>query len=189
MAQVRTLRRKFCRCPCTEIKIRITAGRAPRWGCMALAFAAVAGQPAPPAPLLWLNGWGCCPLAFGIRDASSVLCGELSPTSSELGNHRSSPGVDSAARRLATQLNELAVDPAPPMDCDGGVLLGELRRAADLAPPSNPVAELRRRRADALRTDKQLKASRPTKRRPRAACVDASAGTGSTYCHGPVSVR
>ena len=34
--------------------------------------------------------------------------------------------------------------------------------------------------ADALRTDRQLKASTPMKRRPRAARVDASAGTGST---------
>ena len=40
---------------------------------------------------------------------------------------------------------------------------------------------LRRGRcADALRTDRQLKASKPMKRRPRAARVDASAGTGST---------
>ena len=57
-------------------------GRAPRWGGMALAFAALAGQLAPSAPPLWLNGWSCCPSAFGIRDAPSVLRGERSPTNS-----------------------------------------------------------------------------------------------------------
>ena len=80
------------------------------------------------------------PVPSAFETPPSVL-GERSPTNSELGNHRCSPGVDSAARRLATQLDELAVDPAPPMDCDGGLPLGELRRAADLAPPSPPVAE------------------------------------------------
>ena len=93
------------------------------------------------------------PVPSAFETPPSVLRGERSPTNSELGNHGSSPGVDSAARRLATQLDELAVDPAPPMDCDGGVPLGEIRRAADLAPPSPPVAEpparpVRRRLAD-----------------------------------------
>ena len=124
------------------------------------------------------------PVPSAFETPPSVLRGERSPTNSELGNHRNSPRVDSAARRLATQLDELAVDPAPPMDCDSGVPLGELHRAADLAPPSPPVAEPParpvRRCANALRTDRQLKASKPMKRRPRAARVDASAGTGST---------
>ena len=42
----------FCRCPCTGVKITSRRwgadGRAPQWGNMALAFAALAGQPAPP---------------------------------------------------------------------------------------------------------------------------------------------
>ena len=92
------------------------------------------------------------PVPSAFETPPNVLRGERSPTNSELGNHRSSPGVDSAARRPATQLDELAVDPAPPMDPDSGVPLGELRRAADLAPPSPPVAEpparSRRRLAD-----------------------------------------
>ena len=93
------------------------------------------------------------PLPAAFETPPSVLRGERSPTDAELGDpRRRTPGVDSTARRLATQLDELAVDPAPPMECDGGVPLGELRRAADLAPPSPPVAEpqarSRRRLAD-----------------------------------------
>ena len=80
------------------------------------------------------------PVPSAFETPPGILRGERSPTNSELGDHRSSPGVDSAASRLATQLDELAVDPAPPMDCDGGVLLGEVRRADDLAPPSPLVA-------------------------------------------------
>ena len=63
----------ICLCLCTGVEITSRRwgadGRAPRWGGMALAFAALAGQPAPPAPPLWPNGWSCCPRAFGIRDA------------------------------------------------------------------------------------------------------------------------
>ena len=98
------------------------------------------------------TGGAAAPLPSAFETPPSVLRGERSPTNSELGSHRRwTPGVASAARRLATQLDELAVDPAPPMECDGGVPLAELRRAADQAPPSPPVAEppaVRRRLAD-----------------------------------------
>ena len=97
------------------------------------------------------------PLPAAFETPPSVLRGERSPTDAELGDpRRRTPGVDSTTRRLATQLDELAVDPAQPVECDGGVPLGELHRAADLAPPSPPVAEpparTRRRLADGQAT-------------------------------------
>ena len=117
------------------------------------------------------------PVPSASETPPSVLRRERSPTNS---GHRRSPGVDSAARRLATQLDELAVDPAPPMDCDGGVPLNSVEQPIWLRPPLRWPSLRRGRCADALRTDRQLKASKPMKRRPRVTRVDASAGTGST---------
>ena len=115
------------------------------------------------------------PLPSAFETPPSVLRGERSPTSSELGHHRRwTPGADSASRRLATQLDELAVDPAPPMESDAGAPLGELRRAAGrIPPPPSPplpgpsARPVRRRLADGQAAQAEQSQEAPAAGSPR----------------------